>query len=80
MSAENPDKGRTITIDSKPYRVGRDKLTGTQIRLMAQLPDTFDLYVVDEMADYDGSREVGWNELVRLREGLRFFSADPKDI
>lgn len=74
------DKALTIDIDGKPYKVGRRKLTGSQIRLMAQLPDTFDLYVADEMADYDGSREVGWNELVTLHEGLRFFSADPKDI
>ncbi len=72
--------GRAIEIDGKRYSVARAKLTGTQLRVMAQLPDTFDLYVVDDLADYDGSREVGWNELVSLHEGLRFFSANPKDI
>jgi len=69
-----------IMIDQKPYRSKAAKLTGKQIRLMAQVPDSFDLYVVDEMAEYDDSREVADNEILTLTKHARFFSANPKDI
>lgn len=75
-----PAKRVEILIDGLRHKTKEARLTGRQIRLMAELPDSFDLYVHDEMADYDDSREVGDNELVTLEDGLRFFSADPRDI
>lgn len=69
-----------IVIDGKDHTASAAKLTGKQIRLMAEVPDSFDLYVQDEMADYDDSREVADNEILTLADGLRFFTADPKDI
>lgn len=72
MAEQTGEKGKekTIIINKQAYKTSADELTGAQILELAGLaPDQFDLFLLKD----DGkSEQIGPNQVVRIRNGLRF--------
>ncbi|MEV6973243.1 multiubiquitin domain-containing protein [Kitasatospora sp. NPDC093806] len=64
----------TIFIDRHPYEVTRKRMTGQEIRALPTPPvsDDRDLWL-DVVDQHD--RKIAADEVVRLRDGMRFFTA-----
>jgi hypothetical protein len=78
-TAPAPDEGRhepsfRIQIDRVHYEVHQDHMTGEQLRHVppTPIPPDRDLY---EVRPGEQDKLIGNNEEVRLRDGLRFFTA-----
>ena len=67
-----------IQIDRKPYTVGQPEMTGAELRRVPTppIPADRDLY---EVVPGEDDRLIGDNQVVQIRDGLRFFTA-PKHI
>lgn len=63
-----------IKIDRSTYRVEQDKMTGQQLRVLPSPPigPEFDLF---EVVPGGSDRKIEDNEVVEMRNGLRFFTA-----
>lgn len=63
-----------IKIDRSTYRVEQDKMTGRQLRVLPSPPigPEFDLF---EVVPGGSDRKIEDNEVVEMRNGLRFFTA-----
>ncbi|MFJ9806598.1 multiubiquitin domain-containing protein [Streptomyces wuyuanensis] len=64
----------TIFIDRHRYEVTRKRMTGQEIRALPTppVPDDRDLWL-DVVDQHD--RKIAADELIRLRDGMRFFTA-----
>ena len=63
-----------IQIDRTHYKVAEDQLTGEQLRNLPKPPigPDFDLF---EVVPGGADRKIGYDEVVEIRNGLRFFTA-----
>jgi len=64
------EKEKTIFVNKQAIKTKADELSGAQILELAGLsPDQYDLFLIKD----DGkSEQIGPNQVVRIRDGLRF--------
>jgi hypothetical protein len=64
------EKSKTIFVNKQAIKTAADELSGAQILELAGLSaDQYDLFLLKE----DGkSEQIGPNQLVRIKDGLRF--------
>lgn len=82
MSTEEVEKHAPVEqfdihIDRKPYVVSQKEMTGEELRHLAVLPDTVDLYL-EEQGDVEDEL-VNEDTVVKLRPGMHFYST-PSNI
>ena len=82
MSTEEVDKQAPVEqfdihIDRKPYVVSQKEMTGAELRHVAGLPDSVDLYL-EEHGDVEDEL-VEDATVVKLRPGMHFYST-PSNI
>ena len=68
--SKESDREKTIFVNKQAYKTRADELSGAQILELAGLSaDQYDLFLVKD----DGrSEQIGPNQLVKIRDGLRF--------
>lgn len=69
-----PDEGYEIQIDRKHYRVHQREMTGVQLRHVPEPPigPDRDLF---EVVPGHSDLKIGDDTVVKIRDGLRFFTA-----
>ena len=70
----NPERSFNIQIDREHYKVEQPELTGEQLRHVppTPIPADRDLY---EVRPGEDDLLIGNNDVVQMRDGLRFFTA-----
>lgn len=73
-NASHPEDKFRIKIDRTEYTVHQHKMTGNQIRHVPPTPigPDFDLF---EVVPGGSDRKIGNDEIVEIKNGLRFFTA-----
>lgn len=66
-----------IHIDRKPYLISQEEMTGAELRQLADLPESVDVYREEE-GDIEDEL-VKDHDVVRLRPGMHFYST-PSNI
>jgi hypothetical protein len=64
-----------IFIDSKLYKVDQVRMTGAQIKALAGLDGTYQLFL-EETGDKP-DRQINDSEVVDMKNGLHFFASKP---
>jgi hypothetical protein len=77
--SEHGDQGKheiTVHIDKQTYKVDEESLNGAQIRELAEIGDSYDLW-----QEVPGGQDkvIADSESVELKNGMHFFSV-PKTI
>lgn len=73
-TAKHHEHAFDIKIDRKEYKVHQQELTGSQLRHLVHPPIGSDRDLF-EVIPGGSDRKIGNDEEVKLREGVRFFTA-----